>query len=169
MADHIQKRANSCVSLPTPSKHDGKRECARSDATRRACKYWNRCRRRELCNAEVVASENAGGISPDFRELHRSFGAVSSVERHPGSHPPAAIPASRGVVDGALCSGDHSLHCCGGMVVEAEAGLCPASKSDYRSSVARNVGCCAFRPACCLALEHSQARRLTQSGLSVLC
>src|SRR5215813_11198074 len=145
MADHIQKRANSCVSLPTPSKHDGKRECARSDATRRACKYWNRCRRSELCNAEVVASENAGGISPDSCELHRGVGAVGSVERHPGSDLPAAIPSSRGVVDGAFCSGDHSIHCCGGMVVEAEGGLHTPSKSDYGSSVARNIGCCAFR------------------------
>src|SRR5215469_4347790 len=168
MAEDVQKRADTCVPLSPPSEHESDANGARRDRTGRANKDdWHR--RREHCDAKVVASEKASGVSPDSGELYRGPAAVVSAERYPRSYLPTTVFSSRGLVDGDVCRVDHPTDCCGGMVVEVDGGFRPASKADYRASMVGNRGGPAF---CCtrdLALVYSQARHLTWPRLSDVC
>jgi hypothetical protein len=92
-----------------------------------------------------------------------------SVERHPWSHLPTAVFSQRGLVDVVVCRRDHSIYRCGRMVVETDAGLCVASKANYRASMVGNRGSGAARLTRDLALEYSQARRGAELPLYHAC
>lgn len=164
MAADVRTGGNSWVSLPASSEHEGSARYSRNE------RNWSRCEcgepRRDV---EVVSSDKGRGTSPDPCELYGGLAATCFLERHPWSYSPTTIFSPCGLVDGVVCRRNHSIHCRRGMVVEADRGLNVACKPYNRPRMAWNHGGGAVCGTRYLAVEYSQARRLTKLGVPNIC